>query len=309
MTRNLSLFLILMLLGASSYSQQLYHKWYGKASDPALVFIHGGPGYNAASFEIDMAPRLAKLGYQVMVYDQRGCGRSEGLKGEFSYAEAVEDLRALIAERHVAKAHLLGHSFGGTIAVKFAEQHAEMVASIVLISAPMDFPQCFRAIQENCRKKMEAKNDERGLKSLDALAKMDTTRLEYSGTNFMYAMGNGLYTPDKEMAEGAKVKKKLAKSSLAPWLKKSSFAPVTGFFEKENYTTNDHLPALVEIVKTVKVCGIYGQDDGLFNEASLQDLETVIGGNNMYLLYNASHAVFLDDPMGFIDALMEILKE
>lgn len=298
-----------MLLGASSYSQQLYHKWFGKASDPALVFIHGGPGYNAASFEIDMAPRLAKLGYQVMVYDQRGCGRSEDLKGEFSYAEAVEDLHTLIAERKVAKAHLLGHSFGGTIAVKFAEKHPDMVASIVLISAPMDFPQCFRAIQENCRQKMEAKNDERGLKSLEALAKMDTTQLEYSGTNFMYAMGNGLYTPDQDMPEGAKVKKKMAKNDLSPWLKKSSFAPVKGFYEKEHYTTNNHTPLLVEISKTVKVNGIFGEDDGLFNKASLQALENVMGGSHFYVLYNASHAVFLDDPIGFVDALMEILRE
>ncbi len=309
MMRTIILFAVLLLLVQLGHSQQLYHKWFGNATDPALVFLHGGPGYNSASFEVDMAPRLAKLGYQVMVYDQRGCGRSEAVTGEYTYAEAVEDLRLLMAERGVAQAHLLGHSFGGTIAVKFAEKHPEMVASIVLISAPMDFPQCFRSIQENCRAVMTDKNDERGLKSLDALAVMDSTKLEYSGTNFMYAMANGLYAPAELFKEGAKLKKKVAKDPLAPWMKKSSYPPVTGFYEKEHYTTNNHLPLLAELVKTVKVNGIFGEEDGLFTEASRQDLQDVIGGSNMYVLFSASHAVFLDNPYDFVDALTEILRK
>lgn len=309
MMRPILLFTVLLLLAQLGHTQQLYHKWFGNANDPALVFLHGGPGYNSASFEVDMAPRLAKLGYQVMVYDQRGCGRSEAVTGEYTYAEAVEDLRVLIAARGVKQAHLLGHSFGGTIAVKFAEQHPEMVSSIVLISAPMDFPPCFRSIQENCRDVMTAKDDERGLKSLDALAVMDSTKLEYSGANFMYAISNGLYAPAELFKEGAKLKKKVAKDPLAPWMKKSSYSPVTGFYEKEHYTTNNHMPLLAELVKTIEVNAIFGLEDGLFTEASRLAIQNVVGGSNVYELYGASHAVFLDNPYDFVDALTEILRK
>ena len=138
---------------------------------------------------------------------------------------------------------------------------------------------------------------------------MDSTKLEYSGTNFMYAMANGLYAPAELFKEGAKLKKKIAKDPLAPWMKKSSFPPVTGFYEQEHYTTGNHLPLLAELVKTVKVNGIFGEEDGLFTEASLENLEQVIGGSNMYVLYGASHAVFLDNPYDFVDALTEILRD
>jgi proline iminopeptidase len=310
MTRNLTLLLLLMLVSELALSQALYHKWFGpKDAAQTLVFLHGGPGYNSASFEFDMAPRLAKRGYQVLVYDQRGCGRSEAMTGDYTYAEAVEDLRGLLSAQGVQKAFLLGHSFGGTIAVEFAHAHTEMVAGIVLISAPMDFPACFRSIQTNCRIKMEERDDSVGLKSIAAVALMDSTNLQYSGSNFMYAMANGLYTPSESFKEATKIKKKLAKSPLAKWTKKSSFPPVTGFYEKEHYTLNDHTTMLSELVGKLPVAGIFGDEDGLFTPASLEKLENVIGGDHFYVLSLASHAVFLDDPYGFLDALGEYLSQ
>jgi proline iminopeptidase len=303
--RQICFSVALVVISATVNAQSLYHKWYG-TDGPALVFIHGGPGYNAASFEMDMAPRLADLGYQVMVYDQRGSCRSESLKGEFTYAEAVEDLRGLLAERGVAKAHLLGHSFGGTIALKFADAHPEMTSSVVLISAPINFPRCFRAIQANCRARYEEKEDPT-VKNIDLLAQMDTTTLSYATTNFMYAMGAGLYTPTESFKSATKLKKKLARHELAPWLKKSSYAPVQGFYDKERYTLGDHRDLLRKVAASTKVAAIIGEDDGLFDQASIDEISGILG--DVYTLSLASHSVFLDDPYGFLDALQEILRE
>ncbi|HEX2898131.1 MAG TPA: alpha/beta hydrolase [Bacteroidia bacterium] len=298
----------IILLACSLRAQQLYHKWLGPVgAEKTLVFLHGGPGYNSANFEFDMAPRLAKMGYQVLVYDQRGSGRSEGMTGEFTYPEAVADLHGLLTAKGVKKAYLLGHSFGGTVAVKFADAHADMVAAVVLISAPMDFPACFRAIQANCLEAMDIKEDTIGPKSIKALAAMDTTTLEYSGTNFMYAMSNGLYSPSEDFKSGRKVKAKLARDPLGKWAKKSSFAPVKGFFEKEHYIMGNHFSLLAEVSKTVPCYAILGDEDGLFDEAAIKKFQEVLE-NDVYVLSLASHAVFLDDPYGFLDALGEILS-
>lgn len=296
---------LLLLLAAHLPAQTLYHQWYGDPDAPALAFLHGGPGYNSAGFEMDMAPRLAKAGYQVLVYDQRGSGRSEGMQGAFTYAEAVSDLQGLLDARGVQRVHLLGHSFGGTVALRFAHAHPGRVASLVLVSAPMDFPGCFEDIRANLHRVMEAKEDAAGLRSIDALAAMDSTSLEYSGTHFMYAMANGLYLPEGMAKEGEKLQKKLKKHPLAKWTRHSSYAPVKGFWEAEHYTDGNHMAMLAEVAAQTRVNAIVGHYDGLFTPGRVGELEQALGRDHVYELLNASHNVFLDDPMGFVDALME----
>jgi proline iminopeptidase len=298
----------LLLSFQSLQAQDLYHKWFGEAGKPAVVFLHGGPGYNAASFEADMAKRVADYGYQVLVYDQRGSGRSEGLKGEFTYAEAVADLKGLLDAHGTKQAVLLGHSFGGSVALKFAEKHPDMVKSIVLISAPVDFPKCFRSIQNNCWKVFDYKEDP-AVKNIEMLRKMDSTSLEYATTSFGFAMQAGLYSPDEPLKQGTKVRKKVGKSDLAPWMKKSSYEPVKGFYTKEHYTTAVFTPLLKEVAQTIPVYGIFGEDDGLFEYESLQEIQDIIGSDHYYSFSSASHSVFLDDPYGFLDALAEVLMQ
>lgn len=310
MNRKYLLLLCGMILATLAHAQEgLYHRWLGpQSADVTIVFIHGGPGYNCASFEADMAPRLAKMGYQVLVYDQRGCGRSESAKGEFTYAEAVEDLLTLLNDRDIPKAVLFGHSFGGSVAVEFASAHPDRTKGILLISAPLDFPACFRAIRHNCWIEMEERGDETGLNSLRALAAMDSTKLEYATTHFAYAMSNGLYAPSEYFKSAEKVQKVLKKPDWAKWVKHSSFAPVQGFWKNEQYTTNNRMDMLRAIPDSIPVAGIYGEEDGLFDQPSLDQLEDAIGTNNFYVMMMASHAVFADDPYGFLDAMGEFFS-
>ncbi len=68
--------------------QRIYSKAYGDPSDPAIIFLHGGPGYNCAGFEFTTAQTLLESGFYVIVYDQRGCGRSQGFNdAEFTLRE------------------------------------------------------------------------------------------------------------------------------------------------------------------------------------------------------------------------------
>lgn len=58
---------------------EIYSAAYGKASDPAVIFLHGGPGYNSLDFEVTTAQKLADQGFYVIVYDRRGEGRSRAV--------------------------------------------------------------------------------------------------------------------------------------------------------------------------------------------------------------------------------------
>jgi proline iminopeptidase len=56
-------------------AQSLYIKTFGNPKDKPLLFLHGGPGYNAVNFEQSTADKLSKSGFYVIIYDRRGEGR------------------------------------------------------------------------------------------------------------------------------------------------------------------------------------------------------------------------------------------
>ena len=119
---------------------RLYYRVAGEASAwrAPVLFLHGGPGYNSYSFARLMGPRLEKS--QRMVYlDQRGCGRSERpWDGRYSLEVLVADLEALRQELGVERWVLLGHSFGGTLALEYAARYPKHVAGVVFVSGFSD---------------------------------------------------------------------------------------------------------------------------------------------------------------------------
>lgn len=148
---NIILTYLLLLATASLQAQSIYSKSFGKKTDNAIIYLHGGPGYNCVNFEITTAQKLADEGFFVIVYDRRGEGRSTDTKAKFTFEETNADLNQLYQEFHLKKAILIGHSFGGVVAVKFAEQFPDQVSSIVLVGAPVSLQETFRTIQQRCK--------------------------------------------------------------------------------------------------------------------------------------------------------------
>jgi pimeloyl-ACP methyl ester carboxylesterase len=70
--------------------------------------------------------------HRTLRYDPRGWGRSDGAKGPFSH---LDDLRALMDFADIPRAHLVGSSFGGSLALDFMAAFPERVASAVLVGA------------------------------------------------------------------------------------------------------------------------------------------------------------------------------
>ncbi|MGW7363643.1 alpha/beta fold hydrolase [Streptomyces sp. NPDC054841] len=99
------------------------------AGEP-LVLCHGGPGLwdmfreVAAALTDDAA---------VHRWDQRGCGRSER-RGPYSLARSVADLEAVRQHFGLTRMALLGHSWGATLALRYALDHPEHVSRLVYVS-------------------------------------------------------------------------------------------------------------------------------------------------------------------------------
>lgn len=110
------------------------------ATQPPLIFVHGGPGvadmaHDAAAFAALASDR------DVYVYDRVGTGASSRLADPTGYttARAVHDLEAVRARTGAPRVVLVGHSWGARFAVAYAQEHPDHVAALIL-TAPGDLP-------------------------------------------------------------------------------------------------------------------------------------------------------------------------
>lgn len=296
--------LVLLSNTVQAKAVQLYMKAWGNPSDPAIVFLHGGPGYNAASFELSTAEKLAARHFYVIAYDQRGAARSKDVKADYTYASYSKDLLRVYKKFKVKHATLIGHSFGGAVALHFAASYPDKVDGIAMVSAPVNFPRTFDAIRARCRAVYTAKNSP-DLKYIDILDTMNRSRLDYATYCFSHAMACGLYSPKNPTPESKAIYKEVLQSPDAKYLMESTIPPVKGFYNSDRYTTQDYSPLLKAVMARTRLIGIYGDEDGLFNAAALQQLEEWIGADKFHLLTGASHSVFIDQQAQFLDLIAE----
>ncbi|ARS25732.1 proline iminopeptidase-family hydrolase [Sphingomonas sp. KC8] len=101
------------------------------APKPPVVMIHGGPGGSHGSF-LPALPLAADRA--VILYDQLDCGLSEkpGAPANWHIPRFVDELDAIRVALGVSRWHVLGHSWGGTIALEYAARHPRELASLIL---------------------------------------------------------------------------------------------------------------------------------------------------------------------------------
>ncbi|MFZ0657850.1 MAG: alpha/beta hydrolase [Candidatus Binataceae bacterium] len=115
---------------------QLYFKDWG-AGLP-VVFISSWSA-NADMWQYQMAP-MAAAGYRCVAYDRRGHGRSGQPSTGFDYDTLADDLAAVIDDRDLRGATLVGHSMAAGEIVRYLSRHgAGRVARIVLIAPTTPF--------------------------------------------------------------------------------------------------------------------------------------------------------------------------
>jgi len=111
-------------------------------SGPDIVLIHGASG-NMRDFTFDLVDRLSDR-YRVTVVDRPGLGHSERLDRDgATIFEQADVLVEAVAQLGVTRPLVLGHSYGGAVALAWATRHPDATAGLVLLSAasnPWDTP-------------------------------------------------------------------------------------------------------------------------------------------------------------------------
>jgi proline iminopeptidase len=117
--------------------------WYrkiGSGSRTPLVMLHGGPG--ATSYYLEPLASVLADERVVVLYDQLGCGRSDrpSDRSLFNVARFERELMQVRRTLEIDRAVLLGHSWGGQLAVEHTLAHPSEVVGLVLASPSLSIP-------------------------------------------------------------------------------------------------------------------------------------------------------------------------
>ena len=104
----------------------IWYQLWGKGNP--LICLHRGMGVDSSYLKVPGILQLANKGRQVLIFDQRGHGRSGRSNLKFySHSSWVEDVRG--TDRFA----LMGHSYGGFIALEFALKHPTYITHLILV--------------------------------------------------------------------------------------------------------------------------------------------------------------------------------
>jgi proline iminopeptidase len=110
---------------------QVYVEECGAREGIPALFLHGGPGAGCEPFHRRF---FAPDRYRIVLFDQRGCGRSSphaSLEGN-STDRLIADIERIRRELGIDRWLLFGGSWGSTLALAYAQTHPERVSALVL---------------------------------------------------------------------------------------------------------------------------------------------------------------------------------
>ena len=120
------------------------HHYIERGGGSPLILLHGN-GEDLSFFVHQMEP-FAKY-FRVIAIDTRGHGQTPRGNAPFTIRQFAEDLLGFMDRHRIEKAHILGFSDGGNIAMVFALAHPERVEKLILDGANLEASGVRRSIQ------------------------------------------------------------------------------------------------------------------------------------------------------------------
>lgn len=113
----------------------LHYEVHGPSEAAATVLLSSGLGGSAGFWQPQLGALVA-AGHRVIVYDQRGTGRSPGALPEaYAIADMVRDVLEILDAIGTAQCHFAGHALGGLVGLQLALDAPARIASLVLVNA------------------------------------------------------------------------------------------------------------------------------------------------------------------------------
>lgn len=117
-----------------SKDARLYYEIHGDPDGKETVAFLNGVMASVSSWAL-LRPVFERAGFRVVVHDFKGQLKSDKPEGPYSFAQHCAETKALLEHLGVEKVHLVGTSYGGEVAMKFAALYPEMTKTISVIDS------------------------------------------------------------------------------------------------------------------------------------------------------------------------------
>lgn len=251
---------------------------------PTVVALHGGPTDHA-----HMLPMVAALREvaQVVVYDHRGCGRSEpGDPALWTMDQWADDVRGVCDALGIDRPIVFGHSFGGYVTQAYAIRHPGHAARLVMAGTGPRFDPALSA---------EGFRRQGGDAAAEAFAAFAANPGPET-TGAFIANCRHLYTTTRRM--DADVEARTV----------TNIPLLLDFFGRETRTI-DFAPGLGGVTTPVLILG--GDEDPVMPPEYQDALEAALSNAQVRRVSfpNCGHALALDAPEGLAEALRSWVLE
>lgn len=262
-----------------------------------LIVIHGGPGGSSCAF----ASTLDGIAEErpVVMYDQLGSGHSDRINDLERLAvlpRFVEEVEAIRAELGLDDVHLLGQSWGATVALEYVLTAASGgVHSLILAGPLVGTERWLRDANELVAQLTE----ENQAAVAAAVASGDFTTEEFQAANTEFSSKFGVRTPGARQRLEACAVRPSGNSGLYQYMWGPSEFVSTGTLR--TYDRIDRLPEL-----DLPVLFLVGEYDEA-RPATVREFQALVPGSVVTVIPDAGHGSNVDQPQAFNAAVKEFL--
>lgn len=249
---------------------QLHYEVRGEG--PPLLMVMGWRA-NLDWWPKALLERLEKR-HRLILFDNRGAGRTGDPGGLFSIAQMADDAAALLEALAVGRAHVMGVSMGGMIAQELAARHPDKVERLVLASTHAGGPRGLRPNRAMLR----------------AWGKVARTRWGLERRLSYLLFSKDVHTADPELWRSF--------SGVVNGARISEWASLKQFLAISRHAAHKRLHAI-----RAPTLVIAGEGDLMVDPAHSRLLARRIGGARLELLPDAGHAL-LHEHASKIDRLL-----
>ena len=146
--------------GIDFYYQHLKcRSMHQRTAHHVLVYIHGLVMDNLSSGYFTFAHRASAF-TDVFLYDLRGHGKSTLSPTGYSLQSQVDDLHHVLKNVEIDQPlHLVGCSFGGALALAYAQRYPQQIKSLILIDAHQNRPEFLVQLRDDLQKEGQARSE------------------------------------------------------------------------------------------------------------------------------------------------------
>lgn len=302
------------------WDRKIWYEIYGAEHNDTLLYLHGGPGASCLDF-VDQARALSEK-MKVVIFDQLGVLRSEAIAEDESYGmeyqiEMIEEMRKLLG---IEKWSILGHSYGGMLAVLYAYTYPDSIQKIILECPSLNFEDSARSTAEYLSEHINSLHDEQAAELCEKIKFADyqdkaevvwdlSTLLGYvtdmelrfylhgiSAEEYQMSMDTSDIS-DEMWSKGERHLMKLLETPLSP----------DGSLQKRVMMTDDFLPMLPKISAPMLL--INGKYDPACTKNQIEYIMSNAQDVTQAIFENSGHFPRLEEAKKYTDTVLRFLVD